>query len=55
MNIYILKNIIATKMGQSKAAVGPFPLKQISKRGAKKVENQTSPILLFKIQDDLVS
>jgi hypothetical protein len=30
-----------------------FPLKN-SKRGAKKIKNQTSPNLLFKPQDDLV-
>ena len=34
---------------------GPFPLVKINKRGAKKVENQPSPNLLFKAQDDLIS
>jgi len=34
---------------------GLFPLEKINERGAKKVGNQTSPYLLFKIQDDLVS
>ena len=44
-------------MGQNGAAfgqlphVGPFPLEKISKRGAKKVENQLSPNILFKPQD----
>ena len=33
---------------------GPFPFEKINKRGAKKVENQPSPNLLFKTQDDLV-
>ena len=31
-----------------------FPLKNINKRGAKKVENQPSPDLLFNTQDELV-
>jgi len=34
---------------------GPFPLEKINKRGAKKVENQASPNLLFETQDNLVS
>ena len=48
-------------MGQNGAVLGqiphfgPFPLEKISKRGAKKVENQPSPIILFKPQDSLVS
>jgi hypothetical protein len=56
-----IKNIIATKMGQNGAVLGqiphfgPFPFEEISKRGAKKVENQPSPNTLFKPQDDLVS
>jgi hypothetical protein len=33
----------------------PFSLEKINKRGAKKVENQPSPNLLFKTRDDLVS
>jgi hypothetical protein len=33
---------------------GPFPLEKISKKGAKKVENQPSPNILFKPQDVLV-
>ena len=60
--IYIsIKIIIATKMGQNGAVLGqiphfgPFPFEEISKRGAKKVENQPSPNTLFKPQDDLVS
>jgi hypothetical protein len=49
-----IKNIIATKMGQNGAVLGqiphfgPFPLEKISKRGARKVENQPSPNILFK-------
>jgi hypothetical protein len=53
--IYIsIQNIIATKMGQNGAVLGqidhfgPFPLEKISKRGAQKVENQPSPIILYK-------
>jgi hypothetical protein len=59
--LHFKKNIIATKMGQSDPVVGqllhfgPFSFKDINKRGAKKVENQPSPNLLFKTQDDLVS
>jgi hypothetical protein len=34
---------------------GPFPLEKISKRGAKKVENQPLANILFKPHDDLVS
>ena len=48
-------------MGQNNPVIGqilhfgPFPLKKIYKRGAKKVENQASPNLLFITQDDLIS
>jgi len=54
-------NIIATKKEWNDLVVGqilhfgPFPLQKIDKRGAKKVENQPSPNILFKTQDDLVS
>ena len=34
---------------------GPCPLQKIDIRGAKKVENQPPPNLLFKTRDDLVS
>jgi hypothetical protein len=34
---------------------GPFPLKKIDNWGAKMVENQPSPNLLFKTYDNLVS
>jgi uncharacterized protein YdgA (DUF945 family) len=48
------------QMGQNEPVVdqilhGPFPLKKINTRGAQKVDNQPSPNLLFKTQDDLVS
>jgi len=36
-------------------SIWPLSLEKISKRGAKKVEDQPSPNLLFKPQDDLVS
>jgi hypothetical protein len=48
-------------MGQNDPVVGqilhfgPFPLKKFNMRGAKKVENQPSPNLLFETQDGLVS
>jgi hypothetical protein len=47
-------------MGQNDPVVGkilhfgPFPFEKINKRGAKKVENQPSPNLLFKTQGDMV-
>jgi hypothetical protein len=47
-------------MGEKGAVVGqvphfgPVPLTKTGKRGAKKVENQPSPNLLFKTQEDLV-
>ena len=56
-----LMYIFATKMGQSDPVVGqilhfgPFPFEKINTRGAQKVDNQPSPNLLFKTQDDLVS
>ena len=56
-----INNIIATSMGQNDPVdgqilnYGPFPLEKINKRGAKKVENQASPNLLFETQDNLVS
>jgi hypothetical protein len=59
--LHFNKNSIATKMGQNGAVLGqilhfdPFPLQKINKRGAEKVENQPSPNLLFKTQDDKVS
>ena len=61
MNYISIKNIIAIKMGQNGAVngqiphFGPFPLEKISKRDAKKMENQPSPNILFKPQDNLVS
>ena len=48
-------------MGQNDLVVGqilhfgPFPFEKINKMGAKEVENQASPNLLFKTQDGLVS
>ena len=48
-----MKKIIATKMGQNAVVgqilhFGPFPLKKINKRGAKMVENQALPNILYK-------
>ena len=60
-SFFLYINIIATKMGRNGAVLGqilhfgPFPLEKINKRDAKKVENQPSPYLLIKTQDDKVS
>jgi len=48
------KNGVKRPSSWSDTPFWPISLREISKRGAKKVDNQPSPNLFFKTQDDLV-